>query len=319
MSETLPTMPREPGATQGYTLLREACALVDLPDVTLLEMRGKDRKGWLQGQVTNDLRALRTGGSLAFCLASPTGQLEAICRVWDLPERYVIATSTPAAVEARVEKLVILEDVEVQRLPGRLLSLQGPEATRRLSELVRLPALDAHEFELGLVLRSDRTGYGGWDILPVEGADLGSFDRADADALALAGLEAGVPIFGLDTDGKTLPPELGFAFVAEHISYTKGCYTGQEVIHRLHARGHTNRTWVGLLCDAPVSAGDAVQHRARKDGGRVTRSGESPMFGPIAAAMVRNELAEVGTLVEVVGAEGAVRAEVVAMPILRLD
>lgn len=307
----------------GYALLRTDCAIASVRPWTFFALRGEDRKGWMQGQITQDIRALRPGGSLAFCLASPTGQMEAFCRLWDLEAHYVVALERPEALLARIDRYVIMEDVCAEPLAGSALSLQGPKASARLSEIARLPSLDAAETELlgtpARLLRNDRTGSGGWDLLvpaEVEGELRARFPSASEADLDLASLEAGVPKFGEDWDLRTLPPELGPTFEQETISYSKGCYTGQEVLHRIHARGHTNRTWVGLRCEAPAEPGAEVM-RGTGLLGRVTRSGTSPKLGPIAAAMVRNEIADAGTLVDVVSPHARVRAEVLEMPLLQ--
>jgi folate-binding protein YgfZ len=128
----------------------------------------------------------------------------------------------------------------------------------------------------------------------------------------LATLEAGIPRFGIDTNDKTLPPELGPHFESNHVSYTKGCYTGQEVLMRMHSRGHTNKTWVGLKASAPISPGTRVSYEG-KDVGTVHRAALSPAFGHIASATLRNEATAEGTKVQA----GDTAAEVVTMPFLR--
>src|SRR5690606_34980920 len=115
-----------------------------------------------------------------------------------------------------------------------------------------------------LVLRSNRNGLGGWDLLlpvsaeaPIEKLNK-NFESILEDAFNVARLEAENPKYGTDMDAKTLPPEMGPYFVSRTVSYTKGCYTGQEVLQRIHSRGHTNKTWMGIYCDGPVSAEDKV-------------------------------------------------------------
>lgn len=104
-------------------------------------------------------------------------------------------------------------------------------------------------------------------------------DEPDPDGWELASLEAGIPILGVDTGPKTLLPELGADIEATHVSYEKGCYVGQEILHRLHSRGKTKTVWSGLYCDRLIAPG----HYA---GIWVTRSAMSPRFGPIAVAYV---------------------------------
>jgi folate-binding protein YgfZ len=120
-------------------------------------------------------------------------------------------------------------------------------------------------------------------------------------------------------DEKTLPPEMGPAFEARNISYSKGCYTGQEVLMRIHSRGHTNKTWMALVSDEPIPIGASLAHGKRDDAGVVTSSGESPQFGYIAGAMLRNEAAFDGERVRVNGESRSFEAEVRPFPLLLLS
>lgn len=330
MCETMGAVQEAERFEEGYRLLREECGLVDLSGHRAIRLTGEDAKGWLQGQVTNDLRKLEPGGSLGFCLCKPTGQLEAICTIWSLGDHFIVLADErgASALLDRVDKMVILEDVRATTFEGSLLSVQGPGATRSLSSLVTLPALDVGLGTLEgaevTVLRSNRSGYGGWDILLGPDASKAvrklskQFPAVSSEAYLTAGLEFGLPVLGVDTDEKTLPPELGQNFVNANISYSKGCYTGQEVLMRIQSRGHTNRTWVGLLADERIEPGDEIAHLAREDAGRVTRASLSPEFGWIAAAMLRNEAAFPGEIVRVRRGSIEFEAEVQPMPLLRI-
>jgi folate-binding Fe-S cluster repair protein YgfZ len=103
------------------------------------------------------------------------------------------------------------------------------------------------------------------------------------------------------------------------ISYKKGCYTGQEVLMRIYSRGHTNQTWMGLKSETLLSPGSKLRFGDPSDAGSVTRSANSPRFGFIAAAMIRNEAAVAGAIVEVIEGDSIVQAEVVRLPFLRMD
>jgi tRNA-modifying protein YgfZ len=331
MSETLLSIPAE--VTDSYDRLRADCGRVELSGVSLIELSGEDRKGWLQGQVTNDLRQLDLGASYSFCVCEPTGQILSVCDVWAVPERFFITcpTETVAALLRRFEQMTVLEDVVARDVSAEytIASIQGPSATNCLLEHVELPKLDAGLGSLAgadvYCLRSDRTGLGGWDILVPTGAVKTlklldqTFEKIHAEAFEIARLEAGIPRHGQDYDAKTLPPELGPAFEAKHISYSKGCYTGQEVLMRIHSRGHTNKRWMALYSERPLEAGATVSHARRPDAGKVTSAASSPDFGPIAAAMLRTEVAEMGEIVRVQLPDGDVEAEVRPMPILRLE
>lgn len=330
MSDLLSHLSEE--TIRDYDRLREGAGLVDLSQFAGIVLSGEDRKGWLQGQVTNDVRRLEAGNNTPFCLCSATGQLQAVVDAWAVRDRILLTTareSVPAVLH-RAEQMVILEDVSaVPADDYRLFSVQGPKASQTLGDLMHLPSLDAGESRLKdtevLCLRCDRTGFGGWDVwVPkeareaIENLQL-AFEPVSREAFYIARLEAGVPIFGADMNEKTLPPELGPAFESRHISYSKGCYMGQEVLMRIHSRGHTNKTWVGLLAEAPLEIGATVVHPRRPEAGVVTSAALSPDYGNIGAAMLRNEAAEEGEMVRVITERGEVEAEVRRMPILRLD
>lgn len=307
-------------------LLREEAAIVGLDDVAFVEFTGEDRRMWLQGQITNDLNLLPPFGAMDFCLCSPTGQLQGIGRLWDLEDRYLVAidqASLPALME-RCERMIIIEAVQAKTIERALrVSVQGPRATECLGRFLALPRLDAGIARLGkasvVVLRSNRTGLGGWDLL-VSGtkeipAAIAVLPAAPREAVQCARLEAGIPTFGIDTDAKTLPPELGPAFESQTVSYAKGCYVGQEVLMRIHSRGHTNRLWMGLMSASPVDRGARLSHRNRAEAGVVTSACVSRDLGPIAAAYVRREIAIEGEQVEVMSANGPVPAELRHFPL----
>jgi folate-binding protein YgfZ len=308
----------------AYKLITETCGLCRLPHLSLVELTGADRKEWLQGQATNDLRKLEIGGSIETCICTPTGQLLANCTIWSLPDRFLIAVPIQA-VEAflrRVEMMVIMEDVEARHVQNiEWVSVQGPSSTEEVGKLLGTGDLGPGVVIVGgaevTLLPTKWTQAGGWDFIFQKGTDAISshFPAASTEAFDVARLEAGQPIFSGDMNEKTLPPEMGPAFEARNISYEKGCYTGQEVLMRIHSRGHTNRSWVGLLLESGVQRGDTISHASREDAGVITSRAYSPRLGFIGAAMLRNEAAVEGDVVTVNTKGGAVRAEVRNMPL----
>lgn len=294
--------------------MSQSVGLVACPSASVFALTGEDRKGWLQGQVTQDLRDRLTGSCVAACLCTPTGQLEAILHIYFAEDTLYIVTDQGDKLCDRVDQFVVLEDVQLETLAHGISSYQGADATKLLSESASLPTIDYLRTEEALYLRRDRTGFGGWDVVQFGKTKLPTAEPISEDALFLAGLEAGIPVFGVDINEKTLPPELGKSFEFQTISYKKGCYTGQEVLQRIHTRGHTNQTWVGIFCDSEVKAGDEITMQGEPVG-KVTRAGFSPRYGAIAAGFVKNRAAYDGTLVKV----GNVAAEVAFMPIHTVD
>ena len=311
-----------------YDRLKDGSALFDLGLWSLISLTGDDRKGWLQGQATNDVREFDRGSSKSFCFCSATGQVEAVIDGWCVDDTFLLTTERGAAkaILERAEKMVVLENVVAQDLTESFvhLSIQGRTATRELGALIELPTLDATTAELQgvklYVLRSRRSAMGGWDLwIPSDGIKAirqvkKAFESAEKETYEILRLEAGIPSYGRDYNEKTLAPELGRAFTERHVNFTKGCYTGQEVLMRIHSRGHTNRTWVGLFADAPVEVGSTIKHRANAAAGTITSAVESPEMGPIATAMVRNEVALDEELVTVIGENAETQAEIRLLP-----
>lgn len=309
----MPISSSQKSISETYDALQKSSVLFQLLNSTAFLLTGEDRKGWLQGQITQDLRDLPVGGHVSACFCSPTGQLTAIAEIYDGSAGLILITDQPEIIEERFENFVILEEVTLEKLAQGIHTLQGVHATKTLSQSINLPPTDVYQDEDWLVVRHDRNGTGGWDIIKAP-ENFINCEFGIPEALDLAGLEVGVPIFGIDTTSKTLPPELGKAFESKSISYKKGCYQGQEVLHRIHARGHTNKTWVGFLCDAPVKVGDSITFRSQVVG-HVTRVGFTSNSKNIAAGTIKNTAAREGTIVAI----GEVNAEVVEMPILSAD
>lgn len=211
-------------------------------------------------------------------------------------------------------------DVEVHKrtLERGLLSLIGPDAAA-VGRARELPEEEhAHRAgELaGVPVRWIRTDVG-VDVLVEEPAAIGDVTVALCDAGAvlvseptveILRVERGRPRYGLDLDDTVIPQEAGLN--ARAVSFTKGCYVGQETVARLHYRGKPNRTLRGLSLSAPAHPGDELILGERTVG-RLGTVAVSPRFGPIAIALVRRE-AENGAVVTV-GEERA-DATVVELP-----
>lgn len=294
-----------------YQELSTGCALCDLgrQNPALVEFAGEDHLDWLQGQVSNDLRRLQVGESIEFCMLKPTGQILAPCRLWKFERRSLLETPLACVhtVLERAETMVIMEDVVARDLTQshRLLSFQGPQTAGMIAGTLRPE---------WLALNSDHTGFGGLDVWVPVGQEFTVLDRFEWKAcgaiVEAARLEAGLPNYGVDMNDRTLPPEMGPAFERRNVSYSKGCYVGQEVLARIHSRGHTNKTWMALQLETEVVPGSVL----REDVGRVTSVAWSPQFGWVAGANLKNEFAVPGALIQVEGPEGPVAAEVRHFP-----
>lgn len=318
-----------------YTALRQGTGVMDLTVLGKLRITGDDRITYLQGQLSQDVLPLQTVGVGAYsCLLKPTGQMLSDAVLFATEDAVIVLTPphTVQTVRERLEQFVIMEDVEIEDVTHRLAVLHV--AGKRANEALGLVGLNT---QLALwhgrtmlwqgkplhAVRTDRCGELGHDlIVPVEMAkELWRYlletgiRPVGYEAWNIRRVEAGIPLFGIDMDETTIPLEAGLGERA--VSFTKGCYTGQEVIHRIYSRGHTNRSLVGLRLNedmlpsyrAPISARD------REDAGWVTSVVRSLALGvPIALGYLRNEYTAPGTVVTIKQEPSPVSAEVTALP-----
>ena len=296
-----------------YQLLTERAGLVDRSARGKLVLTGAEAAEFLQGQVTNDIEALEPGEGCYAAFLTHKGKMRGDLRVlrgedwiWIDTEPAVLAPLSRTVQMYSIGRDVGFTDVTGERA---ILSLVGPAARAALD--VEPPAREhaVVEGELGLYVATDL----GVDVIcPAEDAAgartaLG-LDEVSEDAAECLRIESGRPRYGLDVDADTIPQEAGLNERA--VSFTKGCYVGQETVARLHYKGKPNRHLRGLRLDEPAAHGDPV-HLGERAVGTVGSACVSPRHGPIALALLRREAAP-GTIVSV-GA-GAVSAEVVELP-----
>jgi folate-binding protein YgfZ len=314
-----------------YEAARNASAFIDRTDRGRLVVSGKDRASYLQGLLTNDIVALKSGEGCYAAYLTPQGRMITDMHVYELGDAILLTLGRDVkdSVLTLLDRFVFSEDVQLGDATDSFTSLTvvGPRASSTLAavlgtgsdawDALRLHGNKRTQFAGGaaIVLRTADTGEAGFEVL-VEGGQFLSLRHAlvaagaleaDPETAALLRIEAGVPKFHQDMDEETIPLEAGIEATA--ISQTKGCYVGQEVIIRVLHRGHGRvaRKLVGLTIDGGVPpAGTVVQHDSQNIG-RVTSSAYSPSLGTaIALGYVRREQAEPGTAVTVGGATASV-------------
>jgi folate-binding protein YgfZ len=276
-------------ATADYELVTEAAGWTDRPGGAVVRLRGAETIDFLQGQVTNDVEALAPGGGCYAAVLNHKGKLRTDLRVLRGDDWFQLDTDqVGAAVLLHMVRTYTLgRDVEVDDLSAELalLRLVGPTAAATLDGA--LPA-EEHSFiegEHGLYVRTPL----GVDVFT---ADLDAavtaigVPRVSDEAVECVRVESGRPRLGLDMDGDTIPQEAGLNERA--VSFTKGCYVGQETVARLHYKGKPNRHLRGLRLASPAARGDEIL-LGEKVVGRVGSACESPRLGPIALALVRRE------------------------------
>jgi tRNA-modifying protein YgfZ len=312
-----------------YRQLREDCGLLDRSARGKLLVRGAEAAEYLQGQLTNDVEGLAPGEGRYAALLDRKGHMQADMRVLRLaPDEIWIDTEPEALAAARrhLETYKIGREVEVADLTTEraILSLIGPRSaavadTATLAEHaireVRIDGVDciavgtAGGLDLIAAARPARSGNPAGEASRLHEALIAAGAvEVSAEAVEILRVEAGTPRFGTEMGSETMPAEAGI--VERAVDFTKGCYIGQEPVARLHYKGRPNRHLRGLKLSAPVEAG-ALLKLSEKEVGRVGSACVSPVYGPIALAIVRRE-AEPGD--ELDAGEDGVTARVVDLP-----
>jgi len=319
-------------AHREYRALREDAGLSDLSHQGCLLITGADRLSFLQSLISNDLNGLKTGEGCYALLLSPKGKILSDFHLFVLPEALLM--TLPASSAEKTQKHLLrfrLRAKVVFSFPpwGHLL-LSGPEAPARLARLLGenlkpmpTPSLIQKSF-MGLSLlciKADMMGEGLHLYFPEEGMDalwqalLGLDIRPVGQAaLEIRRIEAGRPLYGIDMGEEILPVEAGIQ--KEAISYTKGCYPGQEVMARIRTYGHVNKQLSGLILEGDVlpKQGDKV-FAGDKAVGWVTSAAASPLLGKnIAMAYLRTQAARPGEALVLQSAGGRIEAQAAALP-----
>ena len=304
---------------------------------TLFE--GSDAAKFLQGMVSNDVESVAVGSATYALLLTPKARVVADLRLTRLAESTFLADSEPAATPAlrqvltryRLRSRVTIEPAEARY---GAIAVAGRRSGLLLTDAFGiLPRADAAEGEGFAVPVGDRTlaavasaccGEKAFELIGAR-AEIGAAWDAlaanlhrhagaviGADALETLRIEAGIPRFGRELDEVVMPSEVGV--VERAVSFTKGCYIGQEPVARLHYRGHANRGLRTILLDHAAPIVGATVSLDGRDVGRVTSATESPTLGrPIALAIVRREVAT-GERVTVSWDDRAAEGEVMDVP-----
>jgi folate-binding protein YgfZ len=311
-----------PAGTEAYAAIREGAALGAIEARVPLGVSGPDRASFLQGLLTNDIGALAAGTGCYAAWLTPQGRLLTDLHVLESGE--MILLDVPAAQAGptleRLDHFLFSEDVRLADLSGSLGSLwvHGPRAAAVLERV-----LGGVEALAGWAdYRNARAEFGGQPAVVAKVSQLGvpgfvvyvGPARAAALAEALTGagavpagpaaleaarIEAAYPLTGVDMDENTLPLEAGIEPRA--ISFTKGCYVGQEVIIRVMHRGHGRvaRRLVLLQVSGGVPARGGAILAGDREVGSVTSAARSPRLGPVALGYVHRDYVADGSRVEI--------------------
>ncbi|MDZ4820975.1 MAG: glycine cleavage T C-terminal barrel domain-containing protein [Planctomycetota bacterium] len=315
----------------GYLALTDGVGLVNLSDRTQLELTGEDRASFLHNFCTNAVRNRPVGQGCEAFITSAKGQIVGHVYIF-CGERSIILETVPdqaEALTAHLDRYIIREKVEIHDRTaewGEVL-LAGPQAAELLESLaVAAPVAEYSHTESMLasepvfVRRVNLVGPECF-MIAVERQQLewliqslitAGVIPASRQAFETARVETGTPLFGIDITSKNLPQEVNRD--ASAISFTKGCYLGQETVARIDALGHVNRLLVSVVFEGTEvpQAGTELFSASAAEGepaaiGTVTSAVFSPRFkAPLALAYVRRGQNDVGSQLEWSGGRGKV-------------
>ena len=266
-----------------------ATPFIHLLDERVVRVEGDDAREWINGQVTAALREPRPGSTYALVLTLQ-GRVQSDAWLSDEGEHLVMRLPEAAAdaVLAHLDRYIIMEDVELEPDPRRVLHVAGPGAAARVKsaglEGLATPRLDAEGVDL---------------LLPEDGLEAArralieaGVDEVDEAGWERARIARGVPRWGRDFGADTLPQEAGLKHA---VSFDKGCYLGQEPVVMLEHRGKPPKRLVRLELEDAVEVGAPVE-AAERQVGRVTSAA-----GTRALALVKRKALEGEAPLEVGG------------------
>jgi tRNA-modifying protein YgfZ len=310
-----------------YGVLLHGCGMLDRSDRGKLALAGAEAVAFLNGQVTNELADLLPGDGRYAAFLTHKGKMLGDVRILATGEHgaapsELLLDTERACLQAlfdMIRRYSVGYQVELHKrtLECGLISLIGPAAAELSA--ADLPGEPEHghtpvQIE-EVAARAVRTDVG-IDVLCsasdrealIETLRARGAEPVGEEAAECLRIESGRPRYGIDLDDSVIPQEAGLNERA--VSFTKGCYVGQETVARLFYRGKPNRHLRGLRLSQPVPSGSELRLGERIVG-RVTSTAISPRLGPIALALVRRE-AEPGATVTVAGQRAS--AEVLALP-----
>jgi folate-binding protein YgfZ len=286
---------RTPDLVDDYELLRTDVGAVALRR-DVLRASGPDAMTYLQGQLSQDVAALEVGESADSLILTPQGKLDAFVRVTRTGDEELILDVDGGfgdVVAARLARFKLRVHVDIEPLSWRCVALRGPRAATAAMGL-------AERAGTSLAPTFSWNGVSGVDLLG-DAPETDGLRACSIEAWEAVRVEAGIPVMGAELDERTIAAEADL--LDRSVSFTKGCYTGQELVARLDARGNRvarhlrGLVVVGLGGDVPAPADEHIGTALvapgyevvfeRKVVGTVTSSAWSPALGcPVALAYV---------------------------------
>lgn len=309
-----------------YRAARESVALVDTNWQAVLTLAGRDRVKYLHAICSNDIKSLAPGRGTLALLLNPQGRILAEIEVYALAESLLVLSHASLRDQtfATLKKYVIGSQVQIEDRTAEMgrCAVEGPRAAAVVAQSCSIALADLAEMSIvdtavaGIpcqLLRRSHFGapgaefLAGRDALPalwrtlLAGVRVQGGEPVGMDAFHALRLEAGVPWFPVDFNNAMIPHEA--ALETTHISFNKGCYTGQEIVERVRSQGHVNRKRVSLRFStaAPPASGTKLLADGAEVG-FVTSAAFSPAAGTaIGMGYLRREHFALGSIVDLDG------------------
>jgi aminomethyltransferase len=311
-----------------FGALLEASGLYDMSWQAKLVLTGEDRVRWLNGMVTNNVRDLAVGHGVYSFLLTAQGRIVADLVTYNRGD-YLLITSDRSQIQAITEmfdRYIIMDDVEIADISGKLSSvgLGGPKA----AEVLHKAGIDVSQFaqgelsdivwrEIGItVARGTHPNWETYDVWFAAEHAASIWDALIAAGATPVGSQAlewyritrGVPRYGIDLSQRDLPQETEQKHA---LSFTKGCYIGQEIVERIRARAILHRTFTGFALNGePPATGTKITEGDRNIG-EITSSARMPFPGgerTVALGYLRREFEKPGTMVRIGEQTGTVQS-----------
>lgn len=289
----------------GYRALRSSVAALELRR-DFVRAAGDDAVKFLQGQLSQDVAALAPGGSTWALLLAPQGKMVAFLRVLRLgDDEFVLETDAGfgEAVVERLSRFKLRVACDLEPLDWRCVAVRGPGSAAVAGRGGGHPVV------------ADWPGLAGTDLVGPAPEPPPGVAECPPEAYEAARIEAGIPQMGRELDEGTIPAEAGV--VDRSVSFTKGCYTGQELVARIDSRGgNVPRRLRGVVIRGAAPPAGAVLRHEGKDVGTLTSVAPSPGLGAtVALALVRRAV-EPPAQVEAAWDGGSAAASVEALPLV---
>ncbi len=291
---------RDPGGVRGeFQALVSGCGIYDLSSRAKIRLTGSDRVRWLNGMVTNNIRDLALKHGVYCFLLNAQGHIQADFYTYNMGDSVLVDTDAQLRekVLAHFDKFIIMDDVEVADVTATLgvIGVAGPHAKAVMRAAgIELPELAPLEMctprcdcDCGClectIVRGDEAAGDSYEIWLAPDQMKSAWDAmigagaiaVGTDALEMRRIGHGMPRYGVDIRERDLPQETG---QIRALSFTKGCYLGQEIVERIRSRGAVHREFTAFLVDGPLPAPGTRIQADEKEVGEITSGAELPML-----------------------------------------